>query len=152
MKDLIKEVALEVAEKQQIETIPMQLSPTPSDLITAYLWSEDDLVEFATAFLTELSKRAEAVATVKSKEFSSGGYADNYFENVVDFHVDVQSLKDKDKLFTFQPIHDIEAIENRVAEAICEMLRHKDKSCFGAHNFYMHAANCIEEGEWRKYK
>lgn len=142
MKDLIKEVALETANKQQVETIPMQLSPTPSDLITAYLISENDLVEFATAFLAELSKRAEDVYVVTYIDGICTLESDDGKELPVEFT----------ELFTFPPIHDIEAIENRVAEAICEMLRHKDKNCFGARNYYLHAANCVEEGEWRKYK
>lgn len=128
MKDLIKEVALEVADKQQVETIPMQLSPTPSDLITAYLLSEDDLVEFATAFLAELSKRAEAVAV-----------ADGSFNHNCELG---------SPLFTFPPIHDIEAIENRVAEACAKWvkanIRGRDGGSF--------IAEAIQSGAWRKYK
>lgn len=130
MKDLIKQVALEVANNQQVETIPMQLSPTPSDLITAYLLSEDDLVEFATAFLAELSKRAEAVGFchIDAEEGA------DCFQAWADTYVNIP-------VFTFPPINDIEAIENRVAEAVWKAITEGETY-----------EDVVISGEWRKYK
>lgn len=135
MNDLIKQVALDIANK---------LDPERAELGGDFQFGFNTVQLFAELVVAELSKRAEAVAY----KFEDG--------SIVHLH-DMQFVGDKTgqkvwPCFTFPAIHDIEAIENRVAEAICEMLRHKDKNCFGAHNYYLHAANCVEEGEWRKYK
>lgn len=132
MKDLIKEVALEMSTK----------------LLDAYLLnSRKDYSEaFATAFLTELSKRAEAVAWMQIS-----------VEEGVDTKVPRSNKPEKfnpewwkfEPLFSFPPIHDIEAIENRVAEACA-------KICMGPSNdgniFADDCAEAIRSGEWRKYK
>lgn len=84
MKDLIKEVALEVAQRQGL---------------LAYQVQHSMLINFATAFLAELSKRAEAVAWYDGNKF----YANE--KSAICGCADMGKLV---KVFTFPPIHDIE--------------------------------------------
>ena len=172
MKDLIKEVALKVAEE-----IGKQYPPR--------IKGEDDIVEFATAFLTELSKRAEAVAKVNELDINRIDWLDMFSEYGCGT-----------KLFTFPPIHDIEpalsrykrnmegenepdpverlrfflslalhgqdwidvepfmkdveAIESRTAEACAKLQLERSyaRHCSDKHG----DAEAIRSGEWRKYK
>ena len=41
--------------------------------------------------------------------------------------------------------------EQRVAEAIVDMLQQKHRNCFGAHSFYLAASVATANGEWRKF-
>ena len=41
--------------------------------------------------------------------------------------------------------------EQRVAEAIVDMLQQKHRNCFGAHSFYIAASVATANGEWRKF-
>lgn len=41
--------------------------------------------------------------------------------------------------------------EQRVAEAIVDMLQQKHRNCFGAHNLYLAASVATKNGEWRKF-
>ena len=131
MKDLIKEVALEVALK-----VGQQYPPR--------LKGEDAVIEFATAFLAELSKRAEAVAYITYK----GNLLHAADPRVIEY-------SNPDPLFTFPPINDIEAIENRVAEACAATCDEQKDEC-GTDTDYWHGAKwcaeAIRNQEWRKYK
>ena len=92
MKDLIKEVALEVAEKQ-FPQLP------------------EEVLDFAEIFLAELSKRAESVALDDIYAAWHGAGVDIAGGNWKRFSGMLP------KLFTFPPIHDIEAlIAERTAE------------------------------------
>lgn len=94
MKDLIKEVALEVAEKFGVVA------------------DDSEIVDLVTWCVAELSKRAEAVA-YDVRDSNGDGQT-----------VLAKYVKDPNrliavtvtKLFTFPPTYDIEAIDNRVAE------------------------------------
>lgn len=88
MKDLLKEVALEVADKLE------QRGRT---------YSPDHYVEFATAFQAELSNRAEAVAWMNPM---NNVVMDNQRKTL---HPDRYSNFSV-PLFTFPPIHDIEIV------------------------------------------
>ena len=46
---------------------------------------------------------------------------------------------------------EIETAEQRVAEAIVDMLQQKHRNCFGAHSFYLAASVATANGEWRKF-
>lgn len=117
MKDLIKEVALEVAEKQ-FPKLP------------------DEVLDFAEAFLAELSKRAEAVACVI--RYVDGSRSISWSDKAIG------KFPNNTQLFAFQPIHDIEAIENRVAEECAKVyLETYDLTDI---------ADDIRSGKWRKYK
>ena len=41
--------------------------------------------------------------------------------------------------------------EQRVAEAIVDMLQQKHRNCLGAHSFYLAASVATANGEWRKF-
>ena len=41
--------------------------------------------------------------------------------------------------------------EQRVAEAIVDMLQQKHRNCFGAHSFYLAASVATANSEWRKF-
>ena len=126
MKDLIKEVALSVAHSMQ-KALPREMQ---------YGVNAEFTVEFATAFLAELSKRAEAVAWHHPDEGLS--YSNHYTGNI--------------PLFTFPLIHDIEAIENRVAEACAKLVTPNPDDKTGAYQLGVHLAGAIRNQEWRKYK
>lgn len=133
MKDLIKEVALEVAYK--LNSVKQAgLSFTSRDEVI-----DEYAVKFATAFLAELSKREEAVAWW---HYRINNKWDGFtIDEPPDDAYDEGSLT---KLFTFPPIHDIEAIENRVAEACAKVyLETYDLTDI---------ADDVRSGEWRKYK
>lgn len=117
MKDLIKEVALYVGRE-------MFDCERPAD------------AAFFEACLIELSNRAEAVVCWKDSEA----------RNRVIFPPMKPEAGDDGwlPLFTFPPIHDIEAIENRGAEACAKFIATE----WGEEG----AAYEIRSGEWRKYK
>lgn len=98
MKDLIKTVALEVWPKVSKSTSVGQ----------------SIAVEFATAFLAELSKRAKATAyDVRDSNGDGQTVLAKYIEDPNRLIAVTVT-----KLFAFPLIHDdLEAIENRVAEA-----------------------------------
>lgn len=130
MKDLIKEVALDIANK---------LDPERARLGGDFQFGFNTVQLFAELVVAELSKRAEAV----------GRFWHNGNGKWVQ---DTKARRIKgitQPLFTFPPIHDIEAIENRVAEACA-------KVCMGPNNdgniFADDCAEAIRSGEWRKYK
>lgn len=124
MKDLIKEVALSVWASQE------NAADTRS--------GDQIITEFATVFLAELSKRAEAVATVVSS-----GELDLPLLRWVSANTSLETPSGA-KLFTFPPIHDIEAIENRTAEACAKAIRFADNGT--------EAAEILRQGEWREHK
>lgn len=41
--------------------------------------------------------------------------------------------------------------EQRVTEAIVDMLQQKHRNCFGAHKLYLAASVATKNGEWRKF-
>lgn len=149
MKDLIKEVALSVWASQEN---------------AADTRSGDQIVtEFATAFLAELSKRAEAVAYIDRRSF------EYHVDNSLETSLSVWRGSDGAKcnihgsapmfLFTLPPIHDIEAIENRVAEACAKacikeavqiVIDGPEERAYN--NATSDCAEAIRSGEWRKYK
>lgn len=110
----------------------------------------------ATAFLAELSKRADAVAWMQIS-----------VEEGVDTKVPRSNKPGKfnpewwkfEPLFTFPPIHDIEAIENRVAEACAKacikeavqiVIDGPEERAYN--NATSDCAEAIKSGAWRKYK
>jgi len=122
----------------------------------------------ATAFLAELSKRADAVAWMQIS-----------VEEGVDTKVPRSNKPGKfnpewwkfEPLFTFPPIHDIEAIENRVAEACAKFVDKRHLNALDAIRLAnketgehiqirrearsgesADIAEAIRSGEWRKYK
>lgn len=115
MKDLIKEVALEGAEKFGVVA------------------DDSEIVDLVTWCVAELSKRAEAVGFchIDAEEGA------DCFQAWADTYVNIP-------VFTFQPIHDIEAIENRTAEACAKVC-----DSYQGGEYY---ATLIGAGEWRKYK
>lgn len=137
MKDLIKEVALEVAREMYVGE---------SAVVERY--SLDKFLELG---LVELSKRAEAVACWKDSEA----------RNRVIFPPMKPESGDDGwlPLFTFPTIHDIEAIENRVAEACAKacikeavqiVIDGPEERAYN--NATSDCAEAIRSGEWRKYK
>ena len=139
MKNLIKQVALDVARTSQFNDI-----------------GEATLMGFAEAFLAELSKRADAVAWMQIS-----------VEEGVDTKVPRSNKPGKfnpewwkfEPLFTFPPINSIEAIENRVAEACAKacikeavqiVIDGPEERAYN--NATSDCAEAIKSGEWRKYK
>lgn len=146
MKDLIKEVALEVSER----------------LVGSYLLdsNQEYSEEFATAFLAALSKRAEAVAWMQISVEEGITTRFPRADKPSKFNPDWWRF---DPLFTFPPIHDIEAIENRVAEACAKTLSplknhyiespgHSDREKALLIAAIDDATELLRSGEWRKYK
>lgn len=90
----------------------------------------------ATAFLAELSKRAGAIYQIRPDG-----------ENWIDCSKTYYELwKGEKRIVYLAPsLHDIEAIENRVAEACA-------KACESDLYRGEHFAGEIRSGEWRKYK
>ena len=154
MKELIKTVALEVAEKF--------FDPE----MDAY-----HAARYVEACIAELSERAEATAyDIRDSNGDGQTVLSKYVE-----HPNRLIAVTVTKLFTFPPIHDIEAIENRVAEACAKKLE-ADANAFasacgyedmgslsfgrGAHaevkmgryNDLLELAEAIRSGEWRKCK
>lgn len=114
MKDLIKEVALEGAEKFGVVA------------------DDSEIVDLVTWCVAELSKRAEASCVAFQHE-DTGRTTSVAHNEADDFERLNQRWFKVGPLFTFPPIHDIaenqrilqeqeEAIENRTAEAICKQL------------------------------
>ena len=162
MKDLIKEVALSVWASQE------SAADTRS--------GDQIITEFATAFLAELSKRAEAVAYWQYRTFyedntSTPGWSEwETFEpcGLLSVEDQVEDLRvyisrgckyEIRQLFTFPPIHDIEAIENRVSEACAKacikeavqiVIDGPEERAYN--NATSDCAEAIRSGEWRKYK
>lgn len=93
MNDLIKEVAFDTAAKLATDH---------------WLCGDDEVLEFATKFLTELSKRAEAVAKIQKHTGSLKDMAIIVWTN--------EQPPEGTKLFTFPPIHDIESLHQQLAE------------------------------------
>lgn len=119
MKDLIKEVALYVGRE-------MFDCERPAD------------AAFFEACLIELSKRADAVGYVECHEDGR--------QWIHRTRYGMDTIKNGDRVFTFPPIHDIEAIENRTAEACAKHLI--GIGALGDGDFI----EAIRSGEWRKYK
>lgn len=128
MKDLIKEVA---------------------PFLLMKFWKRDqwnneyfDGIGYSEALVEELSKRAEAVAYADAFgnviTATTKGFSRNTLTNTFDR-----------PLFTFPPIHDIEAIENRVAEACIKAIKSIDD---GEAPEYSHCLETLGSGEWRKHK
>lgn len=142
MKDLIKQVALEVADKLN-SAKQAGLSFTSRDEVI-----DEYAVKFATAFLAELSKRAEAVGYVECHE--DGRQWIHRTRHGMD------TIKNGDRVFNFPPIHDIEAIENQVAETFAEVCATRAMRHPYAHEVRRDEALACEAeisaGEWRKYK
>jgi malic enzyme len=90
----------------------------------------------ATAFLAELSKRAEADLT------------EGFIQSVPDR---CDRILWKNSYYHLPPIHDIEAIEDRVAEACAKVAieQQQDGECPERATYI---AEAIRSGEWRKYK
>jgi hypothetical protein len=123
MKDLIKTVALEVANTPRFNDI-----------------GEATLTGFATVFLAELSKRAEAVGYLRVTEKAL-------------VFMPLEPTRDGTRFCTFPPIRDIETIENSVAEA-CASLAYEtlDDTFLSGHGYATNISEAIRSGEWRKYK
>lgn len=142
MKDLIKEVALYIAKKMPEGFIWHEGCGWETGII------ESELTDFVTAFLAELSKRAEAVAYqhrdgMLSCRLPGGG---------------VPGI-DWTPLHPSPPIHDTEAIENRVAEACAKacikeavqiVIDGPEERAYN--NATSDCAEAIRSGEWRKHK
>ena len=135
MKDLIKEVAQFVVESG--------FGARENDWASHAVFLEDALAE--------LSKRAEAVVCWKDSEA----------RNRVIFPPMRPESGDDGwlPLFTFPPIHDIEAIENRVAEACAKacikeavqiVIDGPEERAYN--NATSDCAEAIRSEEWRKYK
>lgn len=111
----------------------------------------------ATAFLAELSKRAEAVGYASTNE--DGDLTMLFFDRQ-----EARMYCDGEEpipIFTFPPIHDIEAIENRVAEACAKLadaqqeMRIKFLEGMGEDSrpfVPKDTAKAIRNREWRKHK
>lgn len=100
MKDLIKEVAQFVVESG--------FGARENDWASHAVFLEDALAE--------LSKRAEAVAWF----YVHNETGESVFSRSDDDECAERGWT-KEPLFTFPPIHDIEAIENRVAESCAKV-------------------------------
>ena len=137
MKDLIKEVALEVAQ----DFISMRGTP---QAFIADGW----IPVLMEKFLAELSKRAEASSVAFQHEDTGRTTSVAHYE-ADDFERLNRRWFKVGPLFTFPPIHDIEAIENRVAEACIKALKSIDD---GEAPEYSHCLETLGSGEWRKYK
>jgi len=133
MKDMIKEVALEVAEKRG-GIIWCEGSLNEEGIV------EGKLLQFTTEFLAELSKRAEAVACYGYRYTESRPIYYNPPSVIINGCEPIEAII----LFTFPPIHDIEAIENRTAEACAKVY-------LETHDL-TDIADGVRPGEWRKYK
>lgn len=118
MKDLIKEVAQFVVESG--------FGARENDWASHAVFLEDALAE--------LSKRAEA-------EFYYWEHIHGEINPILSTNCGPHPDYTITPLFTFPPLQDIEAIENRVAEACAKLA----DSRWGA-------ALLIRSGEWRKYK
>lgn len=140
MKDMIKEVALSNAREYLTFKLGGRKGLDIEEIVgddEIYTEIVNELSEQFVAFLAELSKRAEAVGIAKPY------YNRSSDQNIPDARW-IKTVESGTKLFTFPPIHDIEAIENRVAEACAEYVSINLFSC-GEY------AEAIRSGEWRKY-
>lgn len=130
MKDMIKEVALDIANK---------LDPERARLGGDFQFGFNTVQLFAELVVAELSKRAEAVGFchIDAEEGA------DCFQAWADTYVNIP-------VFTFQPIHDIEEIENRTAEACAKLQLERSyaRHCSDKHG----DAEALLSGEWRKYK
>ena len=129
MKELIKTVALEVAEKF--------FDPE----MDAY-----HAARYVEACIAELSERAEATAyDIRD----SNGDGQTVLAKYIDDPNRLIAVT-VTKLFAFPPIHDdLEAIENRVAEACIKALKSIDD---GEAPEYSHCLETLGSGKWREYK
>lgn len=148
MKELIKTVALEVAD---------QLDPERKKLGGDFQFGFNTVQLFAERVVAELSKRAEAVAF--RADFATCLSAENRYVNwetrysIMEPKCPIGSIKNVLPLFTFPPIRDIEAIENSVAEA-CASLAYEtlDDTFLSGHGYATNISEAIRSGEWKKYK
>jgi len=148
MKDLIKEVALEVAREMYVGE---------SAVVERY--SLDKFLELG---LVELSKRAEAVGEMHESHTKPPKDADGHWCKEILLYSPNNPgdlPKYRVPVFTFPPTHDIEAIENRVAEACAKacikeavqiVIDGPEERAYN--NATSDCAEAIKSGAWRKYK
>jgi hypothetical protein len=110
----------------------------------------------ATAFLAELSNRAEAVAYLR---FWAGQYYSGHGNIETDEGLEVtRTMQQGDDgsnafpVFTFPPIHDIAEIENRTAEACANFISDQCLPDTYSEPCLKEFSKDIRSGEWRKYK
>jgi len=148
MKDLIKEVALEVAREMYVGE---------SAVVERY--SLDKFLELG---LVELSKRAEAVGEMHESHTKPPKDADGHWCKEILLYSPNNPgdlPKYRVPVSTFPPTHDIEAIENRVAEACAKacikeavqiVIDGPEERAYN--NATSDCAEAIKSGAWRKYK
>ena len=114
--------------------------------------NDDEAVEFAEALIAELAKGNEPCAFLHEWiEYHPFGdtSAGKRCAAITSDEKPFDSSDTVSPLFTFPP--DKAQIEQRVAEAIVDMLQQKHRNCFGAHSFYLAASVATANGEWRKF-
>jgi hypothetical protein len=155
MKDLIKEVALDIANK---------LDPARAELGGDFQFGFNTVQLFAELVVAELSKRAEAVGEMHESHTKPPKDADGHWCKEILLYSPNNPgdlPKYRVPVFTFPPTHDIEAIENRVAEACAKLadaqqeMRIKFIEGMGGESrpfVPKDTAEAIRNQEWRKHK
>ena len=106
-------------------------------------------------FQRNAHKQAEELMLEQSKQLAAAQKENNHLrmaladtealelagaETISGLLVEVRLLKDQ-----------LAKAEQRVVEAIVDMLQQKHRNCFGAHSFYLAASVATANGEWRKF-